>query len=409
MGDLLNYYKNNFQQVPDMTVQISPAEVRSVFLRTFGEEPRMYRSPARINVIGEHLDYNGGCVLPSAVDLFTWAAVSARTDRLLDIHLCHDGSHHCFSLEDLTPDHSGSAMEYLKAVAWAMQTSGLELQGANLVIGGSIPLGSGLSSSASLELVLARVLADQAGLQLNPERLAGLCHKAETDFVGVQCGIMDQYAIALGASGHAMMLDCISHHFELLRLPDDARFLLIHSGVSRQLTSGGYNSRRDECEAAIGLLAPFIPGLQFLAQLEPAQLNDLRARLGERLFRRCRHVVSECQRVSEAGRALRAGNLEHLGSLINDSHDSLRDDYQVSCSELDALVDIARTCDGVLGSRMMGAGFGGCTISLVRSGQVVDCARKIKRKYDRVLGRTPWGHVVGPTGPVSEMEAGNES
>ena len=392
-----------------MPLQSVSALVRSEFVRLFGEEPRLYRAPARINIIGEHLDYNGGCVLPSAVDLFTWAAVSPRSDRLLEIHLCHDGSRRRIALTDLHRDGSGSVTEYLKGVAWAMRSAGIEPQGCNLVIGGNIPLGGGLSSSASLELVVAAVLADRAGVKADREQLALLCHRAEAEFVGVQCGIMDQYAIALGESGHAMMLDCRSQRFELLPLPARAKFLVVHSGVSRRLPAGGYNSRRDECAVALELLGQAIPGLRFLAELEPDQVSDNRTRLGDRLFRRCRHVVSESRRVREATRAMHADDLDRLGSLINESHDSLRDDYEVSCRELDALVNIARTCDGVLGSRMMGGGFGGCTISLVRPDELAETSRRIGLEYSKVLGSEPWMHVVGPAGPVVALEDWRES
>jgi galactokinase len=404
----VNYHSNKFHQGPNMSLQSVPALVRSEFSRVFREEPRMYRAPARINIIGEHLDYNGGCVLPSAVDLFTWVAVSPRNDAILDIHLCHDGSRQQIVLGDLSKDGSGSVAEYLKGVAWALRSAGVEPRGCNLVIGGSIPLGGGLSSSASLELAVARALADRAGVQLEREQMALLCHKAEVDFVGVQCGIMDQYAIALGAGGHAMVLDCRSRQFELLPLPENAKFLVVHSGVSRRLPAGGYNARRDECTSAVELLRQSNPGLRYLAELDSGQISENRNRLGETLFRRCRHVVSEHQRVREATGAMREANLELLGSLINESHESLRDDYEVSCSELDALVEIARKCDGVLGSRMMGGGFGGCTISLVRPGDVTETVRRISQEYSKVIGRPPWMHVAGPAGPVAELEEGHE-
>lgn len=391
-----------------MPLHSVPTLVHSEFVRSFGEEPRMFRAPARINIIGEHLDYNGGCVVPAAIDLFTWAAMSPRKDPELHIHLCHDGSRHRIALRDLRSDGSGSVVEYLKGVVWAMRSMGIEPLGCNLVIGGNIPLGGGLSSSASLELVVASALLERAGFALERERLALMCHKAEAEFVGVQCGIMDQYAIALGESGHAMVLDCSTRRFELLPLPDDAKFLVVHSGVSRRLPAGGYNSRRDECEVAVELLGRSIPGLRFLAELEPDQVNDSRARLGDTLFRRCRHVVSEGQRVAEATRAMQEDNLELLGALINQSHNSLRDDYEVSCSELDALVEIARGCDAVLGSRMMGGGFGGCTISLVRSGRVTGTLQRIRQEYGKVTGREPWAHVVGTAGPVAALEDGHE-
>lgn len=368
----------------------------------------MYRAPGRINIIGEHLDYNGGFVLPSTINLFTWAATSPRNDGILDIHLCNDDSRHQIALNDITADGSGDVAEYMKGVAWAMQRAGIEPGGCNLVIGGNIPLGGGLSSSASLELLLACVLADRSAARLEREQMARLCHEAETEFVGVQCGIMDQYVIALGASGHAMMLDCRNQEYELDPLPENATFLVVHSGVSHRLPSGGYNSRRDECEAALAVLSQDVPGLHFLAELSEAQLDLHRDSLSDVQFRRCRHVVTESGRVKAAHMAMLNGELEQLGSLINESHRSLRDDYEVSCPELDTLVEIATGCDGVLGCRMMGGGFGGCALSLVRSDNVQEAVRGIGQGYGRILGHEPWMHVVGPAAPVSEVENWHE-
>jgi len=387
-----------------MTNPSTAALVRSEFLRLFGKTPGMYRAPGRINIIGEHLDYNGGFVLPTAVDLFTWAAIAPREDRLLEVHLCLDGSRRLIALDELTPDGSGDVSQYLMGVAWAMQRAGIRIGGCNLVIGGDIPLGGGLSSSASLELLLAYVLARRSNVRLGRERLARLCQQAESEFVGMQCGIMDQYAIALGSSGHAMLLDCSSCEYEFVPMPDEARFLVTHSGVSHRLPSGGYNSRRDESNAALAKLRGALPGLNFLADLAPEQLEAHRGLLSETLLRRCRHVVTENRRVTSARRAMSDRDLVLLGSLMNESHDSLRDDYEVSCPELDALVEIARGCDGVLGSRMMGGGFGGCTVSLVWLGQVEETVGRIGRKYGEALGCEPWMHVVGPAGPVSALE-----
>jgi galactokinase len=391
-----------------MPAQSTPAQVHSEFTRIFGGSPRMYRAPGRINIIGEHLDYNGGFVLPSAVDLFTWAAAAPRDDAVLEVQLCNVGSRHRIALRDIRRDGSGDVAEYLKGVAWAMQREGLEPGGCNLVIGGNIPLGGGLSSSASLELLLAYLLSDLAHAQLERERMARLCHAAEAEFVGVQCGIMDQYAIALGASGHAMMLDCRSRDYQLYPLPQAARFLVTHSGVNRRLPAGGYNSRRDECTSALALLGQSMPGLSFLVELTLDQLETNRALLGDTLFRRCRHVVTENRRVRAACQAMQDDDLDLLGSLMNESHRSLRDDYAVSCPELDALVEIAGACGGVLGSRMMGGGFGGCTLSLVRLDAVSETVRQIRQEYGKVLGREPWMHVAGPAGPVSAVEQWHE-
>jgi galactokinase len=385
-----------------------PARVRSDFDRLFGGEPRMYRAPGRINIIGEHLDYNGGAVLPSTVDLYTWVAASPRDDCVLDIYLCNDESRHRIALGDIRRDGSGNVSQYLKGVAWALQREEIEPRGCNLVIGGNIPLGGGLSSSASLELALACVLADFAGAQLSGQRMARICHRAEAGFVGMQCGIMDQYVVALGSAGQAMLLDCRSQEYELYPLPADARFLVTHSGVSHRLPAGDYNSRRGECESALSRLTRALPGLRWLADLTASDLETQKSLLSATLHRRCRHVVTECRRVETAVRALQEGDLELLGLLMDESHRSLRDDYEVSCPELDALVDISRSCGGTLGARMMGGGFGGCTITLLRAGAADDTMQRIAEEYGRELGHDPWMHVVGPAGPVARLERWHE-
>jgi galactokinase len=280
----------------------------------------------------------------------------------------------------------------------------VQLGGCNLLIGGNLPLGGGLSSSASLELVVARALLECAGLQMAREAVAQVCRRAEAEFVGMPCGIMDQYAIALGEPGCAMLLDCRQLEYEQVPLPPGACFLLTHSGVSHRLPTGGYNRRRRECEEAVSRLAEAIPGLVSLRDLDKGGLEQQHTLLGERLYRRCRHVVGENLRVLEAREALRNSDLPMLGALLCDSHASLRDDYEVSCPEVDLLVDIALAQDGVLGSRLMGGGFGGCTISLVREEDAESAAAGIGHTYGAVLGREPWMHRVGPSGPVSRWE-----
>lgn len=403
-----HYHGESLQQVSKMVMDSTAGRVLSEFRRNFAGSPSLFRSPGRINIIGEHLDYNGGPVLPATVDLHTWAAACPRDDGVLEILLCNVDRRLVIPLADVMPDRSGGVAEYLKGVVWAMQAAGLEPLGCSIVIGGDIPLGGGLSSSASLELLLASVLADRSGRQPGREQLAQICHRAESEFVGVQCGIMDQYAIALGRKGQAMMLDCRTGRYDFHPLPEGAHFLVVHSGVSHQLPQGGYNSRRDECRAALDALREAATDLACLAELPADRLERCRARLGDTLYRRCRHVVTETRRVAEAVQAMGRGDLDGLGALISASHDSLRDDYEVSCAQLDALVETALGCEGVLGSRMMGGGFGGCTISLVRDGWLDRAVEHIGREYGEQLGREPWMHVVGPSGPVSRMEPSNE-
>jgi galactokinase len=275
--------------------------------------------------------------------------------------------------------------------------------GCDVAISGNIPLGGGLSSSASLELALSTALLDCSGIKLDRSRLALLCQRAEVEFVGAQCGIMDQYTIALAHFGHAMMLDCRSLDFDHVAIPSDLSFLVVHSGVSHRVSTGSYNFRRDECEEAVRLLGQSIPGLSCLRDVSQDQLESGRNRLGSTLYQRCRHVLTENQRVGEAVTALRNTDLQQLGSLVNESHDSLRDDFEVSCSELDKLVDIARGCEGVLGSRMMGAGFGGCTINIVEPEAAADAAARIRAEYARTTGHVPWMHVAATADAVKRI------
>lgn len=384
-----------------------PEKVRSEFIRVFGSQdngwPRIYQAPGRINIIGEHTDYNGGFVLPATIDLHTWVTIAPRADRLLQIFDCNAQQLHSIDLEELDRGEPGQPVEYLKAVAWALAEEGLHLRGCDVAINGNIPLGGGLSSSASLELALALALLEAAGLGMDRKSLALLCQRAEMEFVGAQCGIMDQFAIALGARGRAMMLDCRSQAYELLAIPSDLKFLIVHSGVSHRVSTGDYNSRRQECESAVSNLRNAIPDLQCLRELTLPQLQAHRELLDDAAYRRVRHVINENLRVQEAQHALVNQDLERLGTLVNQSHASLRDDYEVSCEALDRLAEISTACEGVLGSRMMGAGFGGCTISLVRTEAAQKAAARIGEQYARDLGKSPWVHIAAPADAVNRI------
>jgi galactokinase len=394
-----------------MMYQSGPESVLQEFTRRFTDgnagqainEPRLYQAPGRINIIGEHTDYHDGFVLPATVDLYTWAAVSPRQDRTLRVHACNDGRTVSIDLDQIRAGEGGGWVDYVKGVAWSLASEGLDLSGADVAFGGNIPLGGGLSSSASLEVLLAVALLDVAGLDLDRTRIARICQRAEAEYVGMQCGIMDQYVVACGSRGQAMMLDCRSLDYNLLDLPARSALMLVHSGVKHELATGSYNKRRDECRQAVEIIGSVLPGMQSLRDLEADQLNEHRALLSDVLYRRCRHVVTEIERVERACTALADGDADVLGNLMDASHRSLRDDYEVSCPELDLLVDIATGCEGLRGSRMMGGGFGGCTISLVDSDKADHAARMISDQYSRETGREPWIHVAGPADAVCQI------
>ena len=382
---------------------MTPDRMVSEFRARFGTLPRLFRAPGRVNIIGEHCDYNDGFVMPVNTALYTWLAIAPREDRLIHVHSSNFGSTQSLNLENLGKGDGEHWFEYIKAVAWVLHDEGIGLHGAEILIHGEIPLGGGLSSSASLETVLAFALMENTGAGIERGRLARWCKRAENEFVGVNCGIMDQYVISLSESNHAMKLDCRSLEFDQVPMPEDARILVVDTGVKHQLNDGGFNARRQECENAVSIVAGHADGIIALRDVSIELLELHRQELDERLFRRARHVVTELQRVGNAQWAMQHNELETLGRILNASHVSLREDFEVSCSELDALTTIARKCPGVYGSRMVGAGFGGCTISLVKPACLDQVIETICLEYGKQCGAEPWWHVVSPSDPVGEV------
>jgi galactokinase len=386
-------------------VTINSRSIHDEFVRRFGRLPKLFRAPGRVNIIGGHTDYNEGFVLPTTTGLHTWVAIAPRADRTLRAFACKFDSMEEIDLDRIERIGDAQWCEYVKGVASVLEGAGYPLCGADLVVDGDIPMGGGLSSSASLEVVLAFALLDCAGVAIDRGELAQLCQRAETDFVGARCGIMDQYVISRCANDRAMMLDCRSLEFHSVALPADARFLVVDTGVSHRLPAGEYNSRREECEKAVALLASEIPQLGALRDLDLAQLEDKKKLLDDRHYRRCRHIVSEIQRVKDAYAALQRGDVLQLGKLITASHVSLRDDYEISCAELDALVAIMNACPEVYGSRLVGGGFGGCVVCLVDSPHLDRVMDKVRTEYGALLGRPPWAHAVTPSDPVGPAPA----
>lgn len=357
-------------------------------------------APARVNIIGEHTDHNDGLVLPTCTALFTRVGATPRSDRTVRVTTSTLGETVSFSLDELAPGQSASWVEYIKGVAAGLLDAGSALQGTELVIDSDIPLGAGLSSSASLELAVARALLAIAGKTLPAEQLARICQQAEHDYAGVQCGIMDQYALACARLGSALLLDCQSMQTRQIALPADLAFILTDSGVRHQLSDGNYNDRADECAAAVKILARSNPAVKSLRDVDVEMLANNESELGEVLFKRCRHVVSENQRVLDIVTALEAAELSQIGSLLTACHASLRDDFAVSCAPIDALVASANDSELVLGSRMVGGGFGGCVLSACRSHNAAKAAAHIRDVYAAANGEQPWQHQVVPAHPA---------
>lgn len=381
-------------------MKVKPPELADKFRSLFGATAALYRAPGRVNLIGEHTDYNDGFVMPMNTAVFTYVAAAPRADRTVRAHSLLFGETVEFSLDGIEPAGEQAWQEYVRGVAFVLQEEGYGLVGADLLIAGEIPLGGGLSSSASLEAAVAVSLLGCAGLEADPMKLALACQRAEHDFAGVPCGIMDQAVICGCPEGHAMKLDCRSLEPEFIPLPVGLCLLVVDSGVKHQLSDGGYRQRREECEFAIELLKSREQAVTSFRDVSSAMVGRHRPELGEKPFKRARHVVGETQRVRDAVRAIAASDLATLGRIINESHESLRDDFNVSCRELDFLQETAVATPGVYGARMVGGGFGGCTLTLVDPARRDEVSARIVEAYAKFSGSEPWTHAVVSTGPA---------
>ena len=367
------------------------------FRTEIGREPHLYRAPGRVNLIGEHTDYNDGFVLPAALELSTWVAAAVRPDRLLGVRSSRGGDVLTFDLDDPAPAPRHDWSDYVRGVAVMLQRAGHVLNGADLLIESEVPVGSGLSSSAALEVSTGYALLDCAGIAVDRVQLALCCQRAENDFVGMRCGIMDQFIACHGTAAHALMLDCRSLAFRLVPIDPSVRIVICNSMVHHKLAAAGeYNLRRADCERGVALLKPALPTIQALRDVTMAQLSEHAGLMPELTFRRCRHIITENDRVLRAAAALEAGQVAEFGRLMNESHRSMRDDYEITCPEIDSLVEIAWAMDGVLGSRMTGGGFGGCTVSLVRRDAVERVTTGIEADYRAATGKTPEIFVCSP-------------
>ncbi len=349
---------------------------------------RVVRAPGRVNLIGEHTDYNLGLVLPAAIDLEIRIAFGPTADRRVELRSDATGERASFDLDAIGQSRGGMAA-YVEGTAWALAEAGIAVRGFRGVLASSLPRGSGLSSSAALELAAAWALAEDPAA-IPPLDLARICQRAENIHVGVNCGLMDQFASACGVDGAAMLLDCRSLAWRPVALPLAGQTLVvIHTGSPRSLSASQYNARRAQCEAAAAALAADDPGVRSLRDVTPAMLPTAAARVDEETYRRCRHVVTENLRVEQTIAALAISDLAAVGRLWAASHASLRDDFEVVSPELDALVEIATDVPGVAAARMTGAGFGGCTINLVERSAVEALRERVLADYPARTGLTP--------------------
>ncbi len=347
------------------------------------------RAPGRVNLIGEHTDYNNGFVLPIAIDRDVAFVGAPRDDRCVRIYSADFDQRAEFSLDAIDHDQQHEWSNYIRGVADVLQKAGHTLRGFDAVMQGDVPIASGLSSSAATEM--ATVMAFTAAssnwsspLQVNGARAAQYAQRAENQFVGVNCGIMDQFISSLGKAQHALMIDCRSLDYQLVPMPRGATVLVVDTTAPRTLAGSAYNQRRAECEEGAQLLG--------VESLRDISVSEFERRVGELplvIAKRCAHVVHESQRVLDAVNALQRGDIQSFGDLMIQSHASLRDQYEVSSKELDAVVEITQGEPGVYGARMTGAGFGGCAIALVQDECAQALAHKVQEEYPRRTGRTP--------------------
>ena len=375
--------------------------VLASFRQEFGEPAVVVRSPGRVNLIGEHTDYNHGFVLPAAVDRGIAMAVRARSDRRYVLHALDLDRRLEGDLMQLAP-HPERWPNHLLGVLDQLQKAGHLPGGFELAYGGDLPIGAGMSSSAALECGLAFALNELFGLGLDRLTMAKLSQAAEHSFVGVKCGIMDQMASLMSQKDHVMMLDCHDLSFRFVPFRSQVKIFLCDTQVERALADSGYNQRRNQCEAGVALLQKYAPHVHSLRDVSLQLLDAHRAELDPIVYRRCRYVIEENLRVIAACAALEGEDLPAFGRLMNQSHQGLSKAYEVSCPELDVLAEAAAALPGVLGARMMGAGFGGCTINLVQAGQEEAFVQGMAPAFAKI-GKTPKIHSCAPHGGTERL------
>lgn len=368
------------------------------------------KSPGRVNLLGEHVDYNQGIVLPAAIDRFVEVAAAVRDERLVTLKALDMGAEVSFSLDGLSSrvDENGQPLPdwalYPAGVAWVLQNAGYALQGLEAVYTSEIPIGAGLSSSAAVEVAFAVLWQAVCGWDITRMRMAQLCQQAENQYVGVNCGLMDQFACAHGVARHALYFDVRSLEWQPLPLPPDTAIVIADSGVRRQLVGSEYNQRRAACDQAVRLLKPYLPHIQSLRDLSPAQFEEFAQHLPADIQMRARHVVEEIERVRQACLCLVRDDAAAFGALMYEGHASLRDLFEVSTPELDALVEIAVSLDGCFGARLSGAGFGGCTVNLVKREQADDFSCQLLDTYRQRFDHPARVYVCNPArGAYAEL------
>jgi len=388
---------------------VDPATLQERFRQRFGQEPRIFAAPGRVNLIGEHTDYNDGLVLPLAIDRRTFVAAATRPDRVVKVRSPDVDELVEFSLDADDFVKVGRLAAYVGGVARELEALGLTLSGLNLAIASDVPIGSGLSSSAALEIAVGRTFLSMSGQDVGSRELARAAQAAEHKYAGTRCGIMDQLTASMGQRDHALLIDCRSLEITPIKLNfPDTEVVICNTNVKHDLAHSAYNERREECRHAVELLCRRRPDIRALRDVSLNDFDSWEHELPSPIRERCRHVVTEIDRTRQAAEALRRSDPAAMGRLIARSHASLRDDYEVSCRELNLMVDLAASVPGTYGARMMGGGFGGCTVNLVRRQELERFKESIAEGYLASTGIDAAIYVVKADDGASEVSPGNE-
>lgn len=407
----LNFIKQIFvsligqeQDLPRISMAVDFLQLKSEFAKIYHREPRFFRAPGRVNLIGEHTDYNDGFVLPMAIEYETTVAAAVRQDRKIRVRSINLNEAGEIDLDAPEQKLRGSWIDFVEGVARILERQNVKFGGADLLISSNVPSGAGLSSSAALEISVGLAVTEISGNPIDKIQLALVGQAAEHEFVGAKVGIMDQFISAMGREGHALLIDCRSLGAKQVRFAsDNVAIVICNSNVRHKLASSEYNTRRAECEHGVELLKEFLPNITKLRDVSVKDFAKYESSLPEVIKKRCRHVITENERTLNAAQALENNNLAEFGRLMWLSHASLRDDYEVSCKELDLLVDTAQNCRFVLGARMTGGGFGGSTVNLVPLEYVSEFTEKISAEYKQQTNIELAVYKTSAAGGASEI------
>lgn len=381
----------------------SPAVFRSKHIERFHSEPAVFVAPGRVNLIGEHTDYAEGFVMPAAINFATLAGISPRTDGKIVIYSENFGEEKSFAAAERPAQRSGNWADYAMGVVHMLAAEGGEIPGFSLALWSDVPVASGLSSSASVEVATALAVEALIGVHHSGPALARLCQRAENEYVGASSGIMDQFISANGKENHALLLDCRDLSFQLAPIPDHVALVIANTMVKHSVAGGGYTTRRTEVEEACRILASHRPEIRFLRDATPADLEKWGHEIPPKPFLRARHVITENLRTVAAAKALLRGDLKELGRLMAEAHLSYSRDFEASCVEADAMVELAQDLPGLIGARLTGGGFGGCTINLVEQTAAPAFAAALGRRYTERMDIVPEIHICHAAGGAHRL------